>query len=58
MRVCAGVFTCLLPVILADLFGVECLADSFGAILLCEGIGTTLGVPVAGKYTAPRLPCI
>lgn len=34
--------------ILADLFGVECLSDSFGAILLCEGLGTTLGVPVAG----------
>jgi len=47
--VCVGVFVCLLPVILADLFGVERLSDSFGAIMLCEGLGTTVGVPIAGK---------
>jgi len=45
-----GVFTCLLPVILADLFGIDRLSDTFGAILCCEGVGAAIGVPLAGKF--------
>jgi len=37
-------------VILVDLFGVQSLTDSFGAILLCEGVGTAVGTPIAGKF--------
>src|ERR1700761_8662544 len=45
---CAGLTTCLIPVLLVDLFTVQKLSHSFGLILLFQGIGATVGPPLAG----------
>jgi MFS family permease len=45
---CMGVYTCMLPIVLVDLFGVNKLSDTFGAILFCCGVGTAVGTPIAG----------
>jgi len=45
-----GVIVCLTPVISADLFGVRRQSETLGAVLCCEGVGTAIGAPIAGKF--------
>ena len=46
----AGVYVTLTPIILVDLLGVERLSVAFGWVLLCQGIATALGPPIAGLH--------
>lgn len=43
-----GVYICLTPVVLVDLLGLENLSNSFGLVLLYQGIGAVIGPPMAG----------
>ena len=46
----AGVYVCLTPIVLVDLLGLEKLSNSFGLVLLFQGIGAVAGPPFAGLY--------
>lgn len=43
-----GVYTCLTPIVLVDLLGLEKLSNAFGLVLLYQGIGAVVGPPIAG----------
>lgn len=43
-----GVYICLTPIVLVDLLGLENLSNSFGLVLLYQGIGAVIGPPMAG----------
>lgn len=43
-----GVYTCLTPIVLVDLLGLKKLSNSFGLVLLFQGIGAVSGPPIAG----------
>ena len=43
-----GMFSVLRPLLLIDMFGMESLNESYGIIMLCNGISTLLGPPMAG----------
>ena len=43
-----GMFSILRPISLIDMFGMEYLKESYGIIMLCNGISTLLGPPMAG----------
>lgn len=46
-----GVYICLTPVVLVDLLGLENLSNSFGLVLLYQGIGAVIGPPMAGNVS-------
>lgn len=48
MWVCAGVYVLLTSVVLVDLLSVEKLSNSFGLVLLFQGIASLVGPPIAG----------
>ena len=48
MFIISAVFTTLRSVIMANLLGTELLNSSFGLVVLCEGIASFIGAPVAG----------
>ena len=50
MFIFSAVFTTLRSVIMANLLGLEKLNSSFGIIVLCEGIASFIGAPLAGRY--------
>ena len=50
----SGVFVSLTSVVLVDLLGIERLTNSFGLLLLFQGVATIVGPPVAGTYTRWR----
>jgi len=43
-----GVYTCLTPIVLVDLLGLDKLSNAFGLVLLFQGIGAVVGPPMAG----------
>jgi len=45
----SGVYICLTPIVLVDLLGLDKLSNSFGLVLLYQGIGAVIGPPMAGK---------
>lgn len=53
MWVCvhAGVYVLLTSVVLVDLLSVEKLSNSFGLVLLFQGIASLVGPPIAGDQT-------
>ena len=46
-----AVFTTLRSVIMADLLGLEKLNSSFGLVVLCEGLASFIGAPLAGWFS-------
>ena len=44
-------YVSLTSVVLVDLLGIERLTNSFGLLLLFQGVATIVGPPVAGMYT-------
>ena len=50
LRHIAGVYVSLTSVVLVDLLGIEQLTNSFGLLLLFQGVATIVGPPVAGMY--------
>ena len=44
-----GVYVGLTSVILVDLLGLDKLSNSFGIVLLFQGVGTIIGPPIVGK---------
>jgi len=46
-----GVYTCLTPIVLVDLLGLKKLSNSFGLVLLFQGIGAVSGPPIAGLWS-------
>lgn len=46
----SGVYTCLTPIVLVDLLGLDKLSNSFGLVLLFQGIGAVAGPPMAGEW--------
>lgn len=51
-----GVYVSLTSVVLVDLLGLEMLTNSFGLLLMFQGIATLIGPPIAGKTHA--LSCL
>ena len=47
--VCTGVYVLLTSVVLVDLLSVERLSNSFGLVLLFQGIASLIGPPIAGR---------
>ena len=45
----SGVYVSLTSVVLVDLLGLEMLTNSFGLVLMFQGIATLIGPPIAGK---------
>jgi MCP family monocarboxylic acid transporter-like MFS transporter 14 len=45
---CTGVYVLLTSVVLVDLLSVEKLSNSFGLVLLFQGIASVIGPPIAG----------
>jgi len=59
---CSSTIGPLLPLIITDLLGLDALSDGYGYILVAEGIGSSLGPPIAGflfdfnhTYTLPMV---
>ena len=48
-RSLAGVYVSLTSVVLVDLLGLEMLTNSFGLLLMFQGIATLIGPPIAGE---------
>jgi len=44
----SGVYVSLTSVVLVDLLGLEMLTNSFGLLLMFQGIATLIGPPIAG----------
>jgi len=45
---CIAAFICLRSIVLVELLGIEKLTNSFGLLLLCQGISSLIGSPLAG----------
>ena len=65
MMVCAaafgatgGLYVGLTPIVLTDLLGIDRLSNSFGIVLLFQGLGTVIGAPVVGKLLSIVIECI
>ena len=51
----AAAFITLRPIILVELIGLENLTSSFGIIVLCQGMSSLFGAPLAGKWKFGKL---
>lgn len=47
---CSSTIGPLLPLIITKLMGFDALSDGYGYILVAEGIGSSLGPPIAGNF--------
>ena len=48
LLISSGVYVSLTSVVLVDLLGLELLTNSFGLLLLFQGLATFIGPPLAG----------
>ena len=49
----SAAYVLLTTLVLADLFGPEKFANSFGLLLLFQGVATIIGPPIVGKVISP-----
>ena len=47
---CSAAYVLLTTLVLADLFGPEKFANSFGLLLLFQGVATIIGPPIVGRF--------
>ena len=45
-----GVYVGLTSIVLVDLLGLDKLTNSFGLLLMFQGVATLIGPPIAGRY--------
>ena len=46
----AAAFVSLRSIIMVELMGIDKLTNAFGLVVLCQGLSSFIGSPIAGKY--------
>jgi hypothetical protein len=47
--VCTAIFVSLRSIIMVELMGLQKLTNAFGLVIMCQGISSYIGAPLAGK---------